>query len=577
MNLRHFRIALTMLGAALLAAATLTGAARAAPAPAGLALAVVKPVTGCTTLADTDLTAIGGAGSKVTSAKATTSDGIPVCAVTGILAPQIHFQALLPTQTWSQRYLQVGCGGLCGMITLRSGASSGCKVLTDGGFVMAATDMGHSGPNDDWGLDGKQRTDFAYRAQHVTALAVRKLIAVFYGQKEKFSYFNGCSDGGREALMEAERYPGDFNGVVAGAPAMLFQVQNTLYHGWMARSNRDAQGKAILLSAKLPALHQAVLAACDANDGVKDGIVADPAACHFNPETIACPAGKDDASCLTRAEIAVVDKFYAGPHDPATGAPLTAGQPLYGSELGWQGVYVPDTPDGTAMSQKIVPTVWQKLAFVPSRTAATPADWTFDTATLEALQARHPLFDATDADMSAFARAGGKLIMWHGLADQHISPANTVSLQRAMEQAMGHDAVTGFERLYLLPGVAHCGGGEGPSELDLLSAVMDWVEQGRAPDMIMTSTAMQETHFGQPDDLAGKGGRMGPPPSAKLDVPAVPDMTRPLYPYPYVAQYKGSGDWTDAANWERGPAKEVVPLHPWPGSGMFAPYTFIDQ
>ncbi|WP_425646798.1 tannase/feruloyl esterase family alpha/beta hydrolase [Agrobacterium leguminum] len=198
---------------------------------ASQALDIVKPVASCASLAATDLTSIGGEGSKVTAATETTSDGIPICSVEGTLAPTINFQVLLPSETWTQRYLQAGCGGLCGNITLRSGASDGCQVLTDGSFVMAATDLGHQGQDASWGLDPQKRTDFAYRAQHLTSKAARTLIAAYCGQGEKFSYFNGCSDGGREVSMEAQRFPDDFDGIVSGGPAMLFQVQNTLHHG----------------------------------------------------------------------------------------------------------------------------------------------------------------------------------------------------------------------------------------------------------------------------------------------------------------------------------------------------------
>ncbi|MBC7739682.1 MAG: tannase/feruloyl esterase family alpha/beta hydrolase, partial [Candidatus Saccharibacteria bacterium] len=247
----------------ILAALLLTG-----PALAQADLHPLAPVVACSALTATDLTRIGGAGSTVTAAAETTSDGIAVCSVTGTLAPKVNFQVLLPMTTWTQRYLQVGCGGLCGNISLRSGASGGCQVLNDGGFVMAATDMGHSGMGAEWGLDDGLRADFAHRAQHITALAAKALIQAFYGQAPAFAYFNGCSDGGREALMEAMRYPDDFDGIIAGAPAMLFQVQNTLHHGWLARANTDADGHAILLSAKLPALHAAVMSACDAQDGL---------------------------------------------------------------------------------------------------------------------------------------------------------------------------------------------------------------------------------------------------------------------------------------------------------------------
>lgn len=530
-------------------------------------LAAVAPVLTCADLLKQDLTGIGGAGSAVTEATETTSDGIAVCSVTGTLAPKITFQVLLPTATWTQRYLQVGCGGLCGSVTLRSGASSGCQVLNDGGFVMAATDMGHSGMGADWGLDDQQRQDFAHRAQHLTALAAKALIQAFYGQAPAYSYFNGCSDGGREALMEAMRYPADFNGIIAGAPAMLFQVQNTLHHGWLARSNTGADGKSILTSAKLPALHAAVLAACDAQDGLKDGLVSQPALCSFDPATLAC-TGVEDDTCLTAAEVAVVKAIYDGPRDPS-GTALTPGQQLYGSELNWQGVFVPDDAGMPPFSAMIAEPVIQNLAFDPARTSMKLADLQFTTQTLEDLRARHPTIDATSPDLSAFQQAGGKLILWHGLADPHIAPANTLTLHKAMIGTMGADVVQGFERLYLLPGVGHCGGGQGPSSLDLLTPMMAWVEQGQAPGAITTTSTAEESSFGQPDGAAPKGGM---PPARDLGVAPLPQMSRPVFPWPATATFSGKGDWTDAANWAQGSDAQTVPLRDWAGADFFAPF-----
>jgi pimeloyl-ACP methyl ester carboxylesterase len=357
-------------------------------------LAVVRPVATCASLAGADLKGIGGDGSSITSATETSSSGIPVCSVKGTLAPAITFQILLPTQSWTQRYLQIGCGGLCGQITLRSGASDGCQVLNDGGFVMAATDMGHSGgmaDNGAWGLDTQKRTDFAYRAHHLTAETAKALIRAFYGQPQKYAYFNGCSDGGREALMEAMRFPDDFDGVIAGAPAMLFQVQNTLYHAWQAASNTDAQGRIILVADRLPILHNAVVAACDELDGAKDGLVSEPAACKFDVATITCASNTTDTSaCLTPTEADVARRFYEGPRDPRTGAYLTAGQPQVGSELDWAGVYVADKADGHLMSSAAALPAIRYLAFDKPQPDATIASFPFTEATLKALRARHP-------------------------------------------------------------------------------------------------------------------------------------------------------------------------------------------
>jgi feruloyl esterase len=539
------------------------------PALAQADLPVVAPVMACADLAATDLTAIGGDGSAVTAAEETTSDGIAVCSVTGTLAPAVNFQVLLPMTTWTQRYLQVGCGGLCGNIQLRSGASAGCRVLNDGGFVMAATDMGHSGMGADWGLDDGLRADFAHRAQHVTALAARALIAAFYGQEPAFRYFNGCSDGGREALMAALRYPEDFDGIIAGAPAMLFQVQNTLHHGWLARSNIGADGRAILLSDKLPALHAAVIAACDAQDGLADGLISQPALCTFDPATIQCAEGVDNATCLTAPEVAVVRAVYDGPRDPS-GVALTPGQPLPGSELEWQGVFVPDDAGMPPFSKMIAEPVLRNLAFDPPRPDMTLDDLEFTTATLDALRARHPQIDATSPDLTAFEASGGKLILWHGLADPHIAPANTLALHKAMISTMGTKPVAGFSRLYVLPGVAHCGGGRGPSQLDLLTPMLAWVETGTAPDAILTASTAEVSTFGQPDGIGG--GHGGRPPAVDLGVAPLPGMSRPVWPWPATAAFSGSGDAADAATWARGPDAEIVALRDWAGADFFAPY-----
>lgn len=540
-------------------------------------LRAVKPTASCASLTSVELESIGGDGSAVTLAAETTSDGIKVCSVEGKLAPEVHFQVLLPTETWRQRYLQVGCGGLCGSIALRSGVSDGCKLFNDGGFVMAATDMGHSGGLSDdgsWGLDRQKRIDFAYRAQHVTAEAVKKLIKAFYGQQQKYAYFNGCSDGGREALMEVMRFPDDFDGVIAGAPAMLFQVQNTLYHAWQAVSNSDAAGRIILTSDRLPILHNAVVAACDALDGASDGLIANPAACGFNIATITCNADTTDTStCLTPAETEVARKFYAGPRDPRTSAHLTAGQPLYGSELNWAGVYVADSADGKPMSPMVALPVIRYLAFpefLPDQTLQTFA---FSATTLEGLRARHALYDATNSDLTIFARHGGKLILWHGLADPHIAPANTVALHKAMIAHMGQKTVEDFERLYLLPGVSHCGNGEGPGNLDLLTPIMAWVENGAAPNAVMTHTANKSSNFGAP----AFGGQERPMGAPKDPAPTLPAMTRPVYPYPVVARYTGQGDVHHAANWVDDGPVETVHTHEWLGADLFAPYAFSDE
>ena len=560
--------------AILLALLLASGPLRAgAPGPA--ALPVVPPVIACAALAEVPLDAIGGAESRITDARETTSDGIPVCAVAGTLAPAVGFQILLPLETWAQRYLQVGCGGLCGRITLASGASDGCAVLAGGGFAMAATDMGHADAEAgvtgaDWGLDAQRRIDFAHRAQHVTALAARALIRAFYGKDPAFSYFNGCSDGGREAIMAALRYPSDFDGIIAGAPAMLFTVQNTLHHGWLARGNTGADGRAIVTSDRLPLIHAAVMAACDGTDGVTDGLIAQPALCHPDLSGLVCRAGQDPAGCLSAAEAEVVRKVHDGPRDAATGDWLTAGSLLPGSELNWQGVFVPDSAGDGPFSARIAEPVLRSLAFDPPRPDMTLADLDFTSGTLAALRSRHRLFDATSPDLAAFHAAGGKLILWHGLADPHIAPATTVAWYKAVQDRMGAAVAQEFVRLYLLPGVGHCGGGQGPGRLDLLTPMMAWVEGGLAPDAILTASGGSSSRFGQPDGVAEAPGRPEP---LDLGVAPLPGMTRPVWPWPATAVWSGSGAVTDGSGWSRGPDAPVVALRDWAGADFLTPYT----
>ena len=537
-------------------------------APSAKSLAVVGAVKSCSDLTATDLGEIGGSGSKVISASETERSGQKSCEIEGVLAPSIGFKVILPVANWTQRYLQVGCGGLCGSINLDIGAADGCKPAAAGDFVVASTDMGHQGPASDFGRDAQKRVDFAYRGVHLTALASKKLINAFYGQPAAYSYFSGCSDGGREALMEAQRYPDDFDGIIAGAPALMFQVQNSLHHGWLAMSNTGADGKPIVTAARLPILHKAVIAACDGLDGQHDGLLSDPRLCHFDPKTIQCAPGSDDHSaCLTPQEVEVVTKFYMGPRDPASGERLTVGQPQYGSELAWAGVFVPESAEQPIFSTIIAQGALQNLIFAQEPPSGyTLSDLKFEKATYDLLQARHPLFNASNPDLSAFQASGGKLILWHGWSDEHISPRTTIAYHEAMLKQMGKAATARFERLYLLPGVYHCGKGEGPSAIDLLTPMMDWVENDRAPDAIMTQTAV------------GAGNGFGQPPSAskndKVKAPAAsaPMRSRPVYPYPALARYQGSGDPDSAASYVRSKALYTRPTPAWAGADFFRPY-----
>lgn len=449
------------------------------------------PIIACADLSAADLSFAVGAPTKITVASEVSAAPAPYCRVTATIDPAVRIEVRLPLKTWTQRYLQTGCGGLCGNlnINVNPGQALGCEPVTNGEIALASTDMGHANAagrgNGDpvWAEQNPQTAvDFAYRAQHVTALAAKALIKRFYGHEPVYSYFNGCSDGGREALMEAQRYPEDFNGIAAGAPAMNFITQNTFYHGWNAYVNTGADGQAILTAAKLLLLHRAALAACDETDGAKDGVISNPWSCAFHPAVTLCKPGQDSSQCLTEAQVNVAQEIYRGAHDSA-GHKFVISGPLPGSELNWQGVYVPNGPGQPLFSANIALGVIRYLAYGKTLSPSfSLRDFAFTSANFDAIKPKHAVYDSTDPDLSRFVAHGGKLLLWHGLADPHISPLNSVAYYGAMRKAMGEAKVKSFARLYLFPGGGHCN--TGSAAFPLLSMLMGWTEDGRAPEAI---------------------------------------------------------------------------------------------
>ena len=285
-------------------------------------------------------------------------------------------------------------------------------------------------------------------------------------------------------------------------------------------------------------------------------------------------------------------RFYDGPHDEATGEKLTIGGPQPGSELAWAGVYVPRAAAEPIYSGIIALDSMRNLIFEQDPPASfSLADVRFDKATFNRLAARHPLFDATNPDLSASAAAGGKLILWHGWSDPHISPLNTIAYHEAVQALAGKAKAERFERLYLLPGVYHCSGGEGPSLVDFLTPMLEWVEQGSAPQAVVTrqDTRKHDAVFGLPPPSAAKDGRRGPPPGA----PALPDLghppaglaanafavpetmaprARPVYPYPAVASFDGKGDPAEATSYTAPSPVQPATSVEWAGSKFYQPY-----
>jgi hypothetical protein len=488
----------------------------------------VTPVMACA-----DVTGLDLPGVTIRSATvATTGAPKPYCAVVGTIAPADTIVLRLPTEGWTLRYLQTGCGGLCGNATIGYTQAATCQPIVDGTIASATTDMGHQGLNDgSWAAGNPQaQIDFAYRGVHVTAQVAKAIITKFYGRAPAYSYFDGCSDGGREALMEAQRYPDDFDGIAAGAPASNIVVQNTFHHAWNVVANKDADGNYILLADKLPLIHAAVLAACDKLDGVADGVLDDPRNCRFDPYTLVCA---DSATCLTKAQAAVVRKLHEGAIDAHGNRLEQEISHEWGSELDWT-LFVPTAQGQTTFSETIALSFLRYLAYF---NVADPdyqlTDLAFTKSSFWRTVQTSSYLSATDPDLSRFRRGGGKLILWHGWSDQHISPQATLEYY----QAMGH--TSDFARLYLFPGVAHCGGGVGPSTFDVLTPVMNWVEKGNAPLTIVASTE--------------DGAR-----------------TRPVYPYPVVARYDGSGSTDQAANFVPfTPRRPSSVGYDWLGAGLY--------
>jgi Tannase and feruloyl esterase len=357
MQSRHLRAMLSTIGCVVLAAAQWTS-----PSPADARQhelrnpAVVPPIASCESLREADLSGVTDRPVHITSAvNAVKSTAQAYCKVNGYVEPAVRFEVDLPLRGWTQRYLQLGCGGLCGILRVRLGDyERTCVPAARGDLALASTDMGHEDRMDgSWAARNPQaRIDFAYRGVHVTALVAKALIGRFYGQAPRYSYFSGCSDGGREALIEAQRYPRDFNGIAAGAPALNFTVQNSFYHAWNALANTGPNGETILTASKLPLLHAAAIAACDATDGLRDGLISDPRRCNFDPAVARCRPGENPSRCLTAAQVEVARRIYAGAHD-ARGRKLIVGGPLPGSELAWAGVYVPQAPGQPIFSAMI--------------------------------------------------------------------------------------------------------------------------------------------------------------------------------------------------------------------------------
>lgn len=475
-------------------------------------LPVVKPVIECASLAESDVAPPGEAPARIVTARVITAGVVaPYCEVRGYVAPQVSFELRLPTQNWMQRLLFSGCGGFCGRTEFRLRAVEGCASVDNSEFALVTSNLGHDTPDGNadtvWASGSPEsRENYGHRGVHVVTVAAKAIIGRFYGRPAAFAYFSGCSDGGREGLMEVQRYPADFNGVVAGASVINDTANNTIFHAWAAQHSQRRDGSPMFSPADLAVLHGAALKACDeADDGVKDGVIGNPMKCRFDPAVAECRDGVDK-NCLTAEQVAAAKAIYAGPQDGA-GRSLYYGRAV-GSELQWGG------PDVSLYVR----------SFVRHMTTDAPqpfdlASVKYDAAALSLYNTQAKVFNALDADIRPFQRAGGKLILWHGWSDPGVPPMSTVDYYNAVLRTVGADARS-FTRLYMLPGVGHCTGGEGPDRLNLIDPIMAWVEEGIAPDAIVLS----RKSFGRTL------------------------QTRPVLPFPATPRYSGRGDPNQATS-----------------------------
>lgn len=442
----------------------------------------------------------------------------------------IKIEVWMPADGWNGKFRGQGNGGFAGEMDYRG---LGIAVLQ--GYSSAATDTGHAGHATEaaWAKGHPEKViDFGYRAIHEMTVIGKATVKAFYGEDAKFSYFGNCSNGGRQALMEAQRYPEDYNGILAGAPANYWThlLSSALWDAQVTTSNTESY----IPSSKIPAIAQAVLAACDAQDGVKDGVLNDPRQCHFNPATMLCKEGNSD-SCLTQPQVTALKKLYEGAHD-SKGKRVFLGFVPGGEEGpgGWGRWITGDAP-GQALLFAFGHGYFGEMVYEKE-------DWDYKKARLDDAVASSDqkfakVLNARNTDMKAFKAHGGKLILYHGWNDPGISPLSTVNYYDAVLQKMGRHGADSFVRLYMVPGMQHCGGGPGANffgqsgispvndaQHNIYLGLEEWVEKGSAPKAIIASKLEGDAPTG-----------------------AV-KMTRPLCVYPEEAKYKGSGDTNDAAN-----------------------------
>jgi feruloyl esterase len=466
-----------------------------------------------------------------------TKIAVPFCRIVGVAAPMsdshIGFELWLPPASgWNGKYQQEGSGSSAGAI-----GTGAMTPALEAGYATLATDNGHvtdpnapNGANEQsWALGHPEKmVDFAYRALHVSTVAAKDVVQRFYGKKASESYFVGCSQGGHHALMEATRFPADYDGIVAGAPAWHWANQ-MINATWNSRAAQLDPNALTMESAAL--LNRKVIEACDALDGVKDGVIEDPRQCHFDPASLQCKEGQADGECLTPAQVAAAKAIYSGARK-SDGTQIFQGY-APGSEEQWARVWAGKAPGGSAYD------FFRYSVFQDPNFKNTGFDYDKDTdrALSAKVVGKETVGDVYNVkpDLTRYAAMGHKLIMYHGWADQQISPYASIEFYQKIVAKLGQAKTDAFLKFYMLPGIYHCAGGPGAgnfgaagpatapdAEHDITIALDQWVREKKAP------TSFIGTHIDAQTKMA--------------------DRTRPICAWPQMAKYKGSGDTNDAAN-----------------------------
>jgi hypothetical protein len=507
----------------------------------------------CQALTELDFSSIPDASTHITSAQELIpgADRPAYCEVRGTVAPKVQFLLRLPSAGWNGKLVELGCGGPCGTTS----HVAQCDDPLRRGYACIVSDGGHrvddSAPMK-WAFQRPQEAvEYLVRASHVTALAGRGIVNDYYGRSAHKSYFVGCSAGGIQAMWQAQRFPWDFDGIVAGSPALSLS-RIWLNWVWANRALTAADGSSLLTRADLEVVHQAVVRTCDKNDGVEDGLIGDPRACHFDPARLRCSAGKK-SGCLTGPQIEAVAKVYNGPAT-SSGQQIAAPIALRGSELHWLDFFDGSRTRSTAWYTYIKEWFHYSIFDIDLGPNWQPdnVDFDRDYQRLGAMEALEPMWSP---DLRRFQAAGRKLLVFSGWSDAIEGVSNTVEYYETAARISGGSAATReFFRLFVVPGMDHCGGGEGASVIDWLGYLEHWVEQNQAPDVIIGARIRtQDLNLDNENDRSELERRSRLP----LD-PATVEFTRPTYPYPARAEYLGRGDPKHASSF--GPVEPLGEL-----------------